>query len=370
MPEAGMRAMPVWREAETEAEREEVYFFRYAHYFRRLTDAPGVDHALGRVYSPHDDRSTHLTGRGEDGGLVIVGTGTRASATGLPDIWHEILRLRHLEPLGLDRILIYSRLVEREDHRHGTVFPEFFRYSSRYFTSRGFAHTVHYCPPPMLPLYERLGYRQYGKGFSMPGGLYRIPLILVTFDHAHLGRVFPAFRQATADLHPAGDLNQVLALLPDIAETPLCALAGGERLKLARNLLSDGGPFPSAGGSDMPRRMEKALRRSSILRLEEGDSPAHREDAPLLWFVLDGLCRARLDDGSEIRAEKGVFINGGACSAFTALEPSRVVLCAAGRFDLAKRSAVLPFAFWEEFCNAGREPHALEYPAPARQGHP
>ncbi|MDR2820046.1 MAG: hypothetical protein LBB60_05915 [Desulfovibrio sp.] len=370
MPEAGIHAMPAWREAETEAEREEVYLFRYVHYFRHLTDAPGVDHALGRVYSPHDDRSTHLTGRGENGCLVIVGTGTSASTTGLPDIWQEILRLRRLEPLGLDRILIYSRLVERGDCRRGTVFPEFFRYSSRYFTSRGFAYTVHYCPPPVLPLYERLGYRQYGKGFSMPGGLYRIPLILVAFDHAHLGRVFPAFRQATADLHPVGDLNQVLRLLPDIAEIPLCALAGGERLELARNLPSDGGPPSSAGGRDMPRRMEKALRRSSILRLDEGDSPAHAEDAPLLWFVLDGQCRVRLDDGSELMARRGTFINGGVCSMFTALEPSRVVLCAPGRLNLAKRPAVLPFAFWEEFCNAGSETSALEYPAPPHPGIP
>jgi hypothetical protein len=52
----------------------------------------------------------------------------------------------------------------------------------------------------MVPLYERLGYRLYGDGVSMPGGAYRLPLILATFDDEHFKRVSPAFRQATADL--------------------------------------------------------------------------------------------------------------------------------------------------------------------------
>jgi hypothetical protein len=120
----------------------------------------------------------------------------------------------------------------------------------------------------------------------------------------------------------------------------------------------------------MPRKIEKALRRSSLLRLGEGDSPAHAEDAPLLWFVLDGLCRARLDGGPEFMAGKGTFINGGVCSMFTALEPARVVLCAPGRLDLTKRPAVLPFACWEELGDAGRGSRALEYPAPLRPGIP
>jgi hypothetical protein len=368
MPEAEHCAVRVWREAENAAEREEVYSFRYAHYFKYLPDAPGVDPARRRVYSPHDDRSVHLTGRDAKGKPVIVGTGTRASTPGLPEIWHKILRLERLAPLGSDKILIYSKLVELEGCRGSPVFPDFFKYASRYFTSRGFTYTVHYCAPPLVPLYERLGYRLYGNGVSMPGGLYRLPLLLAGFDDAHLGRVSPAFRQATADLSLTGDLEQTFRLLPELARTPLCVLASDERLAFARELSNRFAPAKS-GGPDLPRGMEKILRRSSILRLGEGDSPIHPADAPSLWFVLDGLCLVRLHDGSEVRTGSGTFINGSACSTFTALEPSGLVLCAPGRFGLAGRPAVLPFAFWEEFSSAGGGT-VSEYPAALRRNAP
>jgi hypothetical protein len=352
MSETENCAIRVWGEAENEAEREEIYSFRYAHYFKYLQEAPGVEQARRRVYFPHDDLSTHLTGRNEKGKLVIAGTGTRASTPGLPEIWHTILRLEQLVPLGEEKILIYSKLIELAKCRGSTVFLDFFKYSSRYFTSRGFTYTIHYCAPPLVPLYERLGYRLYGDGVSMPGGLYRLPLILVTFDEAYLKRVSPAFRQATADLCPTGDLEQTLNLLPDLARMPLCALAPDERQAFARSL-SPG--LAGAGRRISPLGIAKILRRSSLLRFHEEVSPIHPADEPSFWFVLDGLCRVRLHDGSELAAGTGTFINGNACSAFTVLKPSTLILCAPGRFRFANKSAVLPFAFWEEFSKAGVE---------------
>ena len=117
-----------WGIAQTPAAREEVYLFRYAHYYRHLPAAPGVDHMAGRVYLPIDQVSSHLTGRDAGGELAIVGTGTKASTPGLPPEWLEILRLATLAALGLDRILIFARLVEHETYRSSTIFQAFFRF--------------------------------------------------------------------------------------------------------------------------------------------------------------------------------------------------------------------------------------------------
>ncbi len=215
MPDPSICAPAAWGPARSEAEREEIYAFRHRHYFNEL-DAPGVDHAQGRVYSPHDDESAHLTVRNAAGDLLVVGTGTPASAPNLPWEWKELFRLDRLAPLGLDSIVIYSRLVELEACRGSSLFLEFFKYSARYFTERGYACAVHYCAPELAPLYERLGYRRYASGYTLPSGLHRIPMILVAADEAHLKQAHPAFLRAIAGLTPAGDVQKILAVLPEL----------------------------------------------------------------------------------------------------------------------------------------------------------
>ena len=220
MPDTAFCTPVTWGTAENTAQCEEVYAFRYAHYYNKVPGAPGVDPGRGRVYSPHDEDSVHLTGRDAQGKLLIVGTGTRASAPNLPPEWCEMLHLDHLAPLGLDSILIYSRLVELEGCRSSRIFLEFFKYSARYFTERGYAYTIHYCAPELVNLYERIGYRRYASGQTLPSGLYRIPMILVAADTAYLRQVHPAFLKAIEGLTPTGDVPKTLAVLPELASAP------------------------------------------------------------------------------------------------------------------------------------------------------
>jgi hypothetical protein len=42
------------------------------------------------------------------------------------------------------------------------------------------------CPPPLVPLYERLGYRRYTDNFVDDDDVYQVPLVLLTDDLAHL----------------------------------------------------------------------------------------------------------------------------------------------------------------------------------------
>ena len=337
-----------WGTAETDAEREEVYAFRYTHYFNQLSDAPGVDHVQKRVFSPHDEASALLTGRNSDNDLVIVGTGTRASSSLLPKEWREILQLDRLSALGLDSILIFSRLVERSDCQAGATFLAFFKYSAHYFVARQCAYSIHYCPPALVPLYERLGYRLYGHGHTLRSGLFRLPMILAGADTAYTNRVNPAFARAVSTLAPMGDLARLYAVLPELAALPLCAMSEAERLNAVRRILARTLPDRAIVEKVVPDTAMKPLRHASLLELRVDENPAHHDDVPLIWFLIEGEVSLRHPDGSESRATPGTFLNGHALTSFTALTTGKILVFAPGKPDTAPAQACPSPDFWAE----------------------
>lgn len=328
----------VWGLAETPAEREEVYRFRYAHYYRNLPAAPGVDHAAGRVYLPLDEVSSHLTGRDGNGNLIIAGTGTRASTPGLPPEWRMMLRLDALAALGLERILIFARMVEHTTYRSSLVFPAFYRFSAAHFVERGYAYSIHYCAPALVPLYERAGYRIYGPGYML-SGLFRVPMILAGADTAYLTRLNSSFAEAMDGV--SADLKRFRAVLPETTRLPLCAMSGAERLETLRAALAPNLRPGESVEERIPDAAAKLLRRASFLFLSPGDSPAAPTDQPLVWFVLEGEMTLRLRDGSEARARPGTYVNGHALSSFSAPRGGAVIAFPPGKASKSGQ-AVLP----------------------------
>ena len=346
MPEAETIKPYCLHPAQTAEEREAVYTFRYLHYYCHLAGAPGVDHAAQRVYSPHDEESVHLTGCGKKGELFIVGTGTRASTPNLPTEWKELLCLERLAPLGLDSILIFSRLVEHSAYHGSPAFADFFKYAARYFTERGYAYSIHYCAPAVVPLYERIGFRVYGGGYTLPSGLYRTPMLLLPSDTTRLGRTLAAFSNATEGVIIRDDLEKALALLPELATPPLCAMSAEACLALVRAYLGKNEGNGSVPAASVPDSAGRLLRRAAIFPLQTGDSPIHANDDPLLWFLLEGYCRAVDSADKEILVRPGMFINAYACKAFTAMEPGRVLFFTPKGKNFAAEAAVLPPSFW------------------------
>jgi len=346
MPDAQGAKSYCLRPAATEEEREAVYAFRYLHYYSHLAEVPGVDHAARRVYSPHDDTSVHLTGYNKNGDLIIVGTGTRASTENLPNEWHKIFCLERLASLGLENILIFSRLVEHSDYHGSPIFVEFFKYAARYFTERGSAYSIHYCPPPLVPLYERLGFRAYGKGYTLASGLYRIPMILLPSDTARLGSVMTTFCRATAGITIHDEVDKAFQLLFEDATPPLCTMSAEDCLILVRDSLVavQAGDAASA----VPDRAGRIIRKATLFPLAEGDKPLHTNDAPLLWLLLEGSCTAVDADGREIPVTPGMFINGYSCRQFTVREPGRALFFTPKKENIATALAVLPSSFWNE----------------------
>ena len=350
MPEQRPCVPHSWESASSSALREEVYSFRYRHYFNQLPEAQWLDHDRGRVYAPHDEHSVHLLARNAAGKMIAVGTGTRADSGDLPEEWVAMLRLERLKPLGLSKVLISSRLVELPECRGTPLFLHFFKYAAHLFTSQGFGYTIHYSPPANLSMYERLGYRAYAGGFTLSSGLYRIPMILVAADAAHLARVHPAFSEAIRGLVPAGDAELAYSLLPELHAMPLAARSAPEALAYARSLCRN-----SDAKQTIPEQAARLTSRAALLRLRKGDAPVHAGDKALLWFVLSGACEVRRQGGGSQTARAGYGINAYSGSSFTALEDTVVLIFGAYEpFDGAESVAPAP-NFWQKLLTAKKK---------------
>jgi hypothetical protein len=285
--------------------------------------------------------------RNAEGQMIAAGTGTRADAGNLPKEWVNMLQLNRLKPLGLAKILIYSRLVELPECRGTTLFLHFFKYAAYLFTSQGFGYTIHYSPPAVVSMYERLGYRTYSGGFTLVSGLHRIPMILVAADAAHLARVHPAFSEAICGLVPAGDPDLAYTLLPELRAIPLCVRSAPEALAYARSLCRNGDAKQT-----IPEGAAHPIRRAALLRLYKGDAPIHASDKPLLWFVLSGTCQVQHKNGDSLIARAGYGINAYSAYAFVALEDAEILIF--GNHDPrdGTESVVPALRFWKKLSAA------------------
>ncbi|MDR1776198.1 MAG: hypothetical protein LBR31_00015 [Desulfovibrio sp.] len=347
--------------ASDEAEKEEVYAFRYAWYYRDIPCAPGVDRRRKRVFSPHDAVSVHILARDARGDLLAVGAGTRADVDNLPDYWPALFDFARLSAFGLDKVLVYSRLVEHPSCRGGSLFLEFFKYCARLFTSRGFLLTVHYCAPAVVGLYERLGYRCYSNPTTFREGLFRIPMVLNTLDRGHLQKAHPAFLNMTRDILPAGNEEASRLIWSATVKPPLCLQEPLERLEHVRGLAPEGTRIPDKAASLLRKasliavspeyapelyRREPAAPESSASQERPPLPPA---DPPLLWFVLDGRCLVEDHASRREDAGPGVFINGQACRRIACLEEGVLLLlgpCSAFHLANIDQPALLPGDFW------------------------
>lgn len=64
------------------------------------------------------------------------------------------------------------------------------------------------CPPPLVPLYERLGYRRYADNFFDEDDVYHVPLVLLTDDVAHLRYVGSPFSKLALEFTNSAEACQ------------------------------------------------------------------------------------------------------------------------------------------------------------------
>ncbi|WP_418765569.1 hypothetical protein [Mailhella sp.] len=274
----------LWEEARDENAREDVYRFRYEQYFSQKEYLPGTEHDARRVWLPHDEASRHFLVRAGDGRLAAVGTATPADEPSLLDEWRDIFELDRLKEL-LPQTVIVSRVIVAREARHTSLFGQMCLRLAVLLLEEGYRYAVHYCAPAMTPMYERLGYRLYGRGKTMRSGAFRLPMILVPDDEAYLKRVRSPFRRIERpDEEKRRGAERALRVCPELATLPLCAMTAPSR---ERRLVELCPPLRLAAPG-----LRRAALRGSIFPMRAGDSLAAQGVDEGSFLVLSGLMSA------------------------------------------------------------------------------
>ncbi|MBO4301257.1 MAG: hypothetical protein J5861_06605 [Desulfovibrio sp.] len=276
---------PVWEEARDSHSREEVYHFRYVQYFSSREYLPGIDHERQRVWLPHDDSSRHFLARTDDGDVVAVATATPAGDPGLFPEWQEIFDLPRLWEL-VSKITVISRAIVAEQARSSAIFGKMCLRLASLFLEEGYHYALHYCAPGMVSMYERLGYRQYGRGRNLQSGVYRIPMFLVADDTDYMRRLRSPFRTLQRDFEEnRGWIEKAFAICPELTISPLCMLSEKALAEKIQSLC------PVLENKLTPSLVH-ALRRGSLLTLRRGDilAPAGINEGCFLLLTGSLVC--------------------------------------------------------------------------------
>ncbi|MHC1725410.1 MAG: hypothetical protein AB9866_05250 [Syntrophobacteraceae bacterium] len=290
------------RPAQGEGELEAVYRFRYEHFFRCFAGGyPGLDSVRKRVFESHDCGSTHYCAFDPEGNLCAVSTATQAAALDIPAIWQDWFQLSRLLPLGLDRIVVSTRMVIHPDHRNSSLFDLFYRFIIERYLEAGFDFALHYCSPGLICRYEHLGHRLYGGPFVIPTGILRVPMLIALNDPCHLRKV----RSPIAGLLAARTTqpwNTPPAALPEIGLlSNFHILSPEERLSyVSAGIRAD--RLPSA------EDLMPVLEHASLLRLEEGMGHAAPPSGGLLCLIVKGTIQ---EQGAGTAAGPGDFAGAG-----------------------------------------------------------
>ena len=176
--------------AVSEAERQEVYRFRYAVYVEEMGKSPPDANHERRVLMDRFDATASLYLL-RDGEGALVGT-LRINHLAALESAQEALRPIPLEPLleqaPLKNLSYTSRLMLRADWRGGSSLALLCNRIFADSLEEGIRFDLCHAHPGLIELYEQLGYRRFCAGITLPGVGYQIPMLLALRDRAHLRR--------------------------------------------------------------------------------------------------------------------------------------------------------------------------------------
>jgi CRP-like cAMP-binding protein len=167
-----------------------LYRFRYDVFFGELGALLSKEEIKrGYISDPLDKQSYNY---GLCDGDTIVGS-IRVVDLGRLTSTVDYEKKYRLEPLidkfGLKSLCHVGRLALKSTHRSGTALARLILKSYEDGLRRGLKTALSDCSPYLLPLYEKLGYRQYAEPFNDPIYGLKVPIMLFPADFAYVSRI-------------------------------------------------------------------------------------------------------------------------------------------------------------------------------------
>jgi CRP-like cAMP-binding protein/GNAT superfamily N-acetyltransferase len=344
-------------QASSDAEREEIFQFRYRVYAQELRKGlAGIDHSRKRYVDDLDDSGFLLYARDMVSGQV-VGTVRRNDLVRgrLPDKLASRLRLGPMiEAFGEDRISYSSAFMVDPTFRGRTVASLLAMGSYRDGAARGIFLDVCIAELALVHLYHQLGYRTYEAPFrTYQGGGLRVPLVLCAYDQPWLDKVESPFRHLLPSGKDdsgtaAGRLRAAYPEWHDPAVTPietraLWAALAHQQPEGTSTALFDG--FSEEEIRDVLGNVPTvSLGRGS--RLYRGG-----EHEAGMAYVMSGRIGVALEDSNDphfvtvlgaghITGEMSVLTGGDRTATLVALERTEVLLLPANLLDRMEKQDV------------------------------
>lgn len=173
------------QQAQTEAEREAIFRFRYFIYGRELRrDYPGMDHARGVLEQDEDHRPETR--------LYYTGTPQELTGTCRARVWAappaEIVEELSLQRMPPVRLAYLERAMVRPTLRGRLILPAMIWHGYALLMEEGVEACVLTCVPGLARHYLRMGARPYGARLVEGASSAEVPLIILMNDVAHMQR--------------------------------------------------------------------------------------------------------------------------------------------------------------------------------------
>lgn len=290
--------------AQTDAEREQVYTFRYQVYVGELgLSPPTADHARKRLWDPLDDVgvSHFLLDDGE-----VVGSLRMVFLVDVPDPAPLVEKFR-MEPaiatMGRAAICTTSRFILHPRLRISLAIHRLIEHAFEDGVGRGVRLNYGDCSPHLLPFYEHLGYRRYTDAYNDTAYGFKVLILMLGRDQQRFTQVRSPLARIAARFPDDPEARTWFArTYPEYLGLESAAfLPEGMFFDLLRERVPSD-PLHSVGllhGLDRTEA-DRFLGRATLVRAAPGDRIVREGEAgDTLFVILSGLAEVTLDEAPD-----------------------------------------------------------------------